>query len=578
MSLFGSIQMGGNTLQAMQIGLHVVGNNIANANTPGYVRQEAVFVPGPVQRLGHLILGTGVLVDSIVDKLDRFVQDRLTGARGDRASADVQEQIYREIEGILNEFSEAGVDLSSALTNFFNAVHEVMTEPGNVGARNQVVAQGIALTENIVNLHDRVFDIQQQLNDRVTVVADEINSLAEEIRLLNIKIASSEGGDTSVSDAGALRVKRQNAVDYLAELIGVRVVEQPSGGLAVSVDGELLVFEGQRREVTIDNSDDTGVAIGVIQFADTNSPLNVVSGELSGLYTARNQITGGFLEKLDQFAATLAFEFNKVYSQGQGLVGFKQLTSTELVDDANAPLDEAGLRFTPVSGAFNVLIHSKADDLTTTHTIHIDLDGIDEDTTLNDLAAQLNAIDGLTASVSANGALVLARESTDIEFGFGPVSASSTTDTSGVLAALGLNTFFTGFSSATLGVNDELKGVENAGKFAASLGGFGQYENSENAKLLAGFLDRPIESAGNATVLDLYNQTLIEVAQGSAIAGSIAEGFRVFEATLEGQKQAVSGVSIDEEAIQMITLQRIYQASARYIQTISELLDTLVNL
>ena len=84
MGLFGSIQMGGGTLRAMQIGLHVVGNNIANANTPGYIRQEAIFVPGPVQKHGHLILGTGVLVDSIVQKLDRFVLDRLIGARGVR--------------------------------------------------------------------------------------------------------------------------------------------------------------------------------------------------------------------------------------------------------------------------------------------------------------------------------------------------------------------------------------------------------------------------------------------------------------------------------------------------------------
>jgi flagellar hook-associated protein 1 FlgK len=562
----------------MQIGLQVVGNNIANANTPGYVRQEAIFVPGPPQRLGHLILGTGVLVDSIVEKLDRFVQDRLVGARGDRAGAEVQEQIYREIEGILNEFSDAGTDLSSALTDFFNAVHEVMQEPGNIGARNLVVSQGITLSENIVNLHDRVFDVQRQLNDRVTAVSDEINNLAEEIRLLNIKIASTEGGDSAASDAGALRVRRQNTVERLAELIGVRVVEQASGGVSVSVDGELLVFEGQRREVSIDSSDDSGTAIGVVQFLDTNSPLNVVSGELHGLYKARDEITGGFLEKLDQFAATLTFEFNKVYSQGQGLVGFEQLTSAELVDDSNVPLDEAGLRFTPVSGAFNVLIHSKAEDITTTHTINIDLDGIDDDTSLADLAAQLNAIDGLTASVSANGALVLSRESTDIEFGFGPPSESSTADASGVLAALGLNTFFTGFSAGTLGINDELKGLENAAKFAASLGGFGQLENSENAELLAGFLDRPLESAGNATLFDLQNQILIEVAQGSAVAASVAEGFRVFEGTLDGQQQAVSGVNIDEEAINMITLQRIYQASARYIQTISELLDRLVEI
>jgi flagellar hook-associated protein 1 len=57
MSLFGSIQMAGNTLQAMQIGLHVVGNNIANANTPGFIRERVVYTPAPVQKLGELTLG-----------------------------------------------------------------------------------------------------------------------------------------------------------------------------------------------------------------------------------------------------------------------------------------------------------------------------------------------------------------------------------------------------------------------------------------------------------------------------------------------------------------------------------------
>ena len=130
MSLFGSIQMGGSTLQAMQIGLQVVGNNIANANTPGYVRQEAVFVPGPVQRQGNLILGTGVQVDSIVQKIDKFVQDRLIGAHGDRANAEAQEQVYRDMETLLNELSDS-VDLSSALTGFFNSVDEILKDPGN---------------------------------------------------------------------------------------------------------------------------------------------------------------------------------------------------------------------------------------------------------------------------------------------------------------------------------------------------------------------------------------------------------------------------------------------------------------
>jgi flagellar hook-associated protein 1 FlgK len=569
MSLFGAIQLGGNTLRAMQIGLQVVGNNIANANTPGYIRQEAIYVPAPVQRHGSLILGLGVQVDSIVQKLDRFIQERLVGARGDRATSEVQEQVYRDIEGVLNELSDDGVDLSSALTGFFNAIHEVMKDPGNLGIRNLAVGKGVALTENIGNLHSRVFGIQLQLNDRVTAATDEINSLAEEIRRLNIQIASAEGGDTSSSDAGGLRVERQNAVDRLSEIVGIQIEEQPSGGLNVSIGGEFLVFEGQRREVALDISEESGVALGIVQFVDTQSALETTAGELHGLYAARDEIVSDFLAKLDELAGTLAFEFNKVYSQGQGLVGFDQVTSVESVDDADASLDAAGLEFTPVSGALDVLIRSKDDNLTTTHTILIDLDGLDEDTTLSSLAAQLDAIDGLGASVSSTGALELEAETSDIEFAFAG-------DTSGVLAALGLNTFFTGTSGGTLGVNSEVQGIGNAAKFAVSLEGIG--EDSQNAERLAAFLDQPLDSAGNATITDLYNQLLNEVTQGSSIAQSVAEGFRVFEGTLEGQQQAVSGVSIDEEAIKMMTLQRIYQASARYIQTVSELLDILVNL
>jgi flagellar hook-associated protein 1 FlgK len=568
MSLFGAIQLGGNTLRAMQIGLQVVGNNIANANTPGFIREEAIYTPAPVQRQGKLIVGLGVQVDSIVQKLDRFVQERLVGARGDRANAEVQEQVYKDIEGILNELSDE-IDLSSSLTSFFNAIHEVMKDPGNLGTRNLAVQQGVALTENFSNLHGRVFEIQQQLNERVVAITDEINTLAEDIRVLNIQIASTEGGDTSSSDAGGLRVKRRNAVDRLSEIIGIQIHEQPSGGLSVAIGGEFLVFEGIRREVSVDTFEGNGITLGTIQFEDTDAALETTAGELQGLYTARDEIVTGFLGDLSELAGTLAFEFNKVYSQGQGLVGFDQLESVETVPDADASLDEAGLAFTPISGAFDVLIRSKDDNSTTTTTILVDLDGLDDDTSLNSLAAELDAIDGLTASVSSTGSLQLAAESTDVEFAFSG-------DTSGVLAALGINTFFTGSTAGTLSINEEVKGISNAAKFAASQGGVG--EDAHNAERLAAFLDEPLESAGNASLSDLYNQLLNEVTQGSSVAQSVAEGFRVFEGTLEGQEQAVSGVSIDEEAIKMITLQRIYQASARYIQTVSELLDILVNL
>lgn len=568
MSLFGAIQIGGSTLQAMQIGLQVVGNNIANANTPGYVREEAVFKPAPVQRIGGLVLGLGVQVDSIVQKLDKFVQDRLVGAKGDTANAEVQEQTYRELETVMNALS-GSVDLNSALTGFFNSVQEVMKDPGNAATRNLAVGKGVTLTEIINDLSGRVSDVQSQLDKRVTSDANEINDLTEQIRKLNIQISSTEGGDSSASEAGGLRVTRQQAVDRLSQLLTIHVSEQPSGGISVAVGGDFLVFEGQRRAVTVDRGSQNGVATGVIRFADTNGKVQTTGGEVGGLYASRDQIVGGFLNRLDDLAGTLAFEFNKAFSQGQGLVGFQKLSSVEAVHDSNAALDAAGLPFSPTSGTFNVIVHSKGGDTTHTDQINVSLDGLDEDTTLASLAQQLDAIDGISASISANGTLQLKSDTSDIEFAFSG-------DTSGTLAALGLNTFFTGSTAANIGVNAEIKGIDNAGKFAASSDGIGN--GSGNAVRLAAFMDQPLSSASNSSLSDLYNQLINDVTQGSSVSQSVAEGYRTFEGTLQAQEQAVSGVSIDEEAVKMLTMQRIYQASAKYIQTVSDLLDMLVKL
>ena len=568
MSLFGSIQMGGSTLQAMQIGLQVVGNNIANANTPGYIREEAVFSPAPVQRVGGLVLGLGVQVDSIIQKIDKFVQERLVGAKGDRANAEVQEQAYRELETVLNALS-GSVDLNTAITGFFNSVQEVVNDPSNAATRNLAVGKGVTLTELINNLNSRVSDIQAQLDQRVTTAASEINDLTEQIRKLNVQIASTEGGNSNASEAGGLRVQRQAAVDRLSELISIHVSEQPSGGISVAVGGDFLVFEGQRRSVTVDRSSQNGVATGILRFSDTNGKVQTTGGEVGGLYAARDQIVGSFLNRLNDFAGTLAFEFNKAFSQGQGLVGFQNLTSVQAIHDSTAPLDAAGLAFMPVSGTFNVIVHSKNADTTHTDRIDISLDGLDGDTTFATLVQKLDAIDGISAKIASTGALQITSDSADTEFTFGG-------DTSGVLAALGLNTFFTGSTAGTIGVNAEIKGIDNAGKFAASLNGIGN--GGGNAERLAILMDQPLGSGGDPSLADLYNQLINEVTQGSSVSKSVAEGYRTFEGTLSAQQQAVSGVSIDEEAIKMLTMQRIFQASARYIQTISDLLDMLVKI
>jgi len=564
MSLFSSIRLAANTLRANEIALQVVGQNLANANTPGYIREEVTLAPAPTQRIGKLLLGLGVDVQAVVQKIDHFLEERLRGSVSDRADAETQESSYMQLEGVIGELSDT--DLSTSLNNFFGSIAEILNQPESISVRNLAVLQGNTLTTDINRLADRVAVIRSDINDRIIDMADNINRLIEEIRVLNIRIANTEGGDASNSDAVGLRDQRLQALENLAGLVDIRVKEQPSGGVVVYSGGEFLVFEGASREVEVTLDSDRGLSVAAIHLAETDSPLNASAGELCGLLTSRDEIMGGLLDRLEKFSQTLAFEFNKVYSSGQGLKGFDELTSEFAVDDVDAALDAAGLKFSPVNGSFQVIVHNKTGQTTRTD-VFVDLNAMGEETTLADLSAALDAIDGVSASTTADRRLKITSASPDVEFAFA-------NDTSGLLAALGVNTFFTGATASGLGVSEVLK--EDPATFAASLGGIAA--DAENAVELAAFIDRPIASQNNASLAVLYDRMTAETTQSASIARAVAEGARVFESTLRGQKLATSGVSLDEEAVRMLAYQRSFQASARYIATLNELFGILVGL
>lgn len=579
MSLFGSLQTASNTLQAMQIGLQVVGNNIANANTEGFIREQVNYKPAPVQEIGNLTIGLGVQVDSITQKIDDFLGEQLRDATSDRVSADLQNEAYKDLEQLLGELSDQ--DLSTALTSFFGSIEDTLNAASGdaLSVRNLAALEGKQLASEIGRIDGRAKDLRNSYDDRISQSAGLVNQLAEEITKLNVRITQVEGGSAGKSDAGALRAARNQAVNELTSLVGGQVDEQPSGGVSISVGGEFLVFEGQRREVALESDPDAVEATSRLAFSDTGKVLNLSGGEIHGLTIARDGIVDEFRDNLSEFAGTLINEFNRVYSQGQGIDGFTSLTSHARVDDPTAALSEAGLPFPIENGSFWItLTNSEGQNTPTEISVGLLDDGLGGSTTLNDIADQIEAIDGLTASVGSDGRLSIETQSLDSEFVFSE-------DDSGFLASAGLNTFFTGSTASDIGINSELDGIQNAGKLAlrrterrtpeeAATPG----DTTENAVALAALFDQPLDSLDGASIIERYDQFVNELAQNSTVAGSVAEGLGVFEATLANEFQAVSGVNIDEEAIEMITLQRIYQATARVIQTIQEMLDTLVRI
>lgn len=566
MSLYSTIQLAKNALFAAQTGVQVAANNIANADTPGYVRERMVVAPAPTQKLGgSLVAGSGVQVQGIVRQVDQFLQERLRTAISDMASGEAQEQVYVELESAIGELSQD--DLSTALSSFFNSINDVLNQPEDSAVRNMAVLQGEGLADLIRHLDARVQDLREMTNDRVVSAAGDINKLVTEIARLNVQIIETEQGGAIISDAVGLRDKRDKALEDLAGIVNIRVDEQATGAVNVFVGGDYLVFDGAVQTVKAVSEMDRGLSTAELRLSNTDSVLRASSGDLAGLLAARDDILAGFMDQLDAFTGTLIFEFNKLHSSGQGLTGYDEIVSEHRVDQTNVPLDEAGLAFTPVHGAFHVEVVNRNTGLRKTTEVAVQLTGMEGDTTYESLVASLDAIEGLSAEIQVNGQLRLQSTSDELEFTFSH-------DTSGTLAALGISTFFTGTVGSDIRVRDAL--LEDASKFAVSEGGLGA--DTLNGERMASMLTTPLETRDGSTLAQVYERWMGQTAQASSLAQAVAEGYRSFHATLEGEHLGLSGVSLDEEAVNMLTYQRSYQAAAKVISTISELLDVLVNL
>src|SRR5687767_2675553 len=100
MTLLGTIGLSSNALTVASLGMQVTGNNIANANTPGYIRQRLLQKAGPTYHYGGLLLGTGVQVEGIVQIIDQFLAERMRNATSDLAGSEAQADAYAGLEAI----------------------------------------------------------------------------------------------------------------------------------------------------------------------------------------------------------------------------------------------------------------------------------------------------------------------------------------------------------------------------------------------------------------------------------------------------------------------------------------------
>lgn len=564
MSLISAINQSVSGLNVAQLGLQVVGNNIANANTPGYIRQELVQAPGHANRVGDLLVGSGVRALGITQQIDHALAERLRDATSALAANGQLGSAQSQLETIVNELGDS--DLSSQLSSFNASLHDLANQPGDYALKQQVVLEGQTLADHVRRLNQGVSQLADAADATFESDIEQVNVLTSSIASLNRKIVDIEGGRTLGSDATGLRDEREMALNELAGFLNIDTREQATGAVAVFVGGDFLVTDGISRDVYSTNINRDPTSATEIRIVETNAPLQITGGKLGGISESRDGIYGKFLTQLDSIAAGIAESFNRIHSQGKGTVGYSELTSL-VAARSDVPLDQAGLDFPPENGSFELQLFGENNNLLSSHSIDIDLFSTGSGTTLNDVANQITAIDGLQGSITADGRLSIQSTTPGVSFGFG-------TDTSGFLAAGGINTFFTGNDSATLNINDQL--LDSPELLAISASGIGT--DADHLTDLVDLFEKPLAALGNVSIRDRYQRLVTTITQDASIQQSVTDGLRTYHSTLEGDYLSVTSVNIDEEAIKMVYLQRAFQASSRVISTASEMLELLVAL
>ncbi|MBN2560369.1 MAG: flagellar hook-associated protein FlgK [Phycisphaerae bacterium] len=566
MGLTSSLSIGRTALTAYQAALAVVGNNIANAATPGFSRisPDLSGIPGPASRAGQV--GSGVQLSSVRRNVNEALQARLRSAMSDKESGSARQLSLDRVEGIFNPLGDMNLD--SLLGEFFAALGELQNTPENLATRGIVITAADALCERIRGIHGDLVDLQRDLNAEIEEATRQADELTTRIAELNIEITTAESA--SGGPAAALRDQRDQLLGELSELFGITVREQPSGAVNVYVGNDAVVQFGQSFGLKTETElNDDGIGVAVVRLKLNDGPITATSGLVEGLITARDTHLGTQFSRLDTLAAALIREVNNVHASGKGLEGFSELTSLTAVLDQTLALSDAdnGIEFPPHTGSFFIDVKDTVTGTVVRTQINIDLDGIGTDSTLNSVAADITAnVAGVTATVLADGRLQLTAASGS-EFTFAG-------DTSGFLAAMGMNAFFSGTDSSDIAVNPLIANSPALLAAAQSdLAGDGS-----NATALASLQTQAVNSLGGMSVNEYYTTTMAGLAVSLSSARSSHEASTIIFDSLTVQRESLSGVSLDEEAIAMVSYQRAYQGAARFLNVVDEMMQTLLTL
>lgn len=301
---------------AAQLALNTSSQNIANLQTRGYTRQGVLLsARGPGQ--GVRSAGNGVEVGSLLRFSDRYKSQQMW-----RAAADLGQhsQTQPYLSGLERVMGNDQSSLSHGVDLFFKALNAAGADPTSSPLRQQVVSAADSMSQHFNSLYNvlgsQLLSVQQQRN----AIVPQLNSAVQNIAALNQKISSLNG---SSSNTSALVDERDRAIDGLAKLVALEVVEQPDGTSSVSLrGGQPLVLGGMAGSIGISTSA-AGVQSLTLGFATSSFGLdgNALGGQLGGLGEFETKILVPLRQSVADMAGAVAAKVNAQLALGTDLNG-----------------------------------------------------------------------------------------------------------------------------------------------------------------------------------------------------------------------------------------------------------------
>lgn len=567
-----SLYVGSSGLNASQNSINTTAHNLSNVDTKGFVRQQVLQTDTRYQKIGttnisYMQVGIGTDISAVYQFRDVFLDNSYRQQVGRQGFYEEQYAAVEEVESLFGELE--GVAFQDSIENLWVSLQELAKEPDSIAARASLIQTSVSFLERAQNVSNQLNEYQVNLNTEISDKVNRINDIADEISYLNKKIVTVEAG--GVENANDYRDQRNALLDELGQMIKISYRETPSGCVTVMAEEVQFITEDRINYMGLTTVNESSsmlkpvwAGLGNMDVFDLSQTPNLAKdtdiGALKGLLMARGDRQG----KYTDIPVRKNFESDAEY---------------------NAAVEQYNTEINPfvivsVQSEFDQLIHGIVTMINDTLCPNKEIELAD--------GSKIKVLDenapiGMDENGTAGEAL-FNRKSTDRYSD--PVEVTVRNE-DGTYETIKVRIYneenpednYSLFTLGEIEVNQNI--MSNYSLIPLSNNdGSGEFDIATAQALLnnwqKNFATINPNTLTECNFNDYYTTFVGEIANRGEQLHTLSTNQEDMVNTIDNQRQSSHGVSSDEELTNLIRFQHAYNASARYINVVSEMLEHIV--